>query len=273
MSPVLALVAGQGRLPEILAETLRAEGREVVYCAYHDAAVGAVAPDITFRLETLGGLLKQLRKLGATEVCFAGGLRRPRLDPKAVDLATMPLVPRFLSALGKGDDGALRVVLELFESRGMKVRAAHEILPTLLPEAGVPTRVQPETADRADAARAEEIVAALGTADVGQGCVVARRQALAIEAMPGTDWMLASLAGRRDGLPEGGVLYKAPKLRQDRRVDLPAIGPATIRAAAGAGLRGVVIAAGGVMVLDLVATLEAADAAGIFLWVRREGEG
>lgn len=270
--PPLALIAGQGRLPEVLAERLRAEGREVIYCAYHDAPPGAVAPDLTFRLETMGSLLKALGKRGATEACFAGGIRRPKLDPRALDLATVPLLGRFVSALGKGDDGALRVVLGLFEERGMAVRAAHEILPDLLPPAGVLGRLAPDEDARADTARAAEIVSALGRADVGQGCVVARRQALAIEAMPGTDWMLATLRYRPEGLPAGGVLYKAPKPVQDRRVDLPTIGPDTIRAAQAAGLTGVALAEGGVMILDRPATIRAADEAGLFLWVRPTGE-
>ncbi len=265
---MLALIAGQGRLPELLAETAHQQGRDIVYCAFHDAPAGAVTPDIVFRMETLGTLLRKLRARKVTEVCLVGGIHRPKFDPFKLDLASLRLVPRFLSALGKGDDGALRAVLGLFEENGMTVRGAHEILPSLVPGAGVLSRVQPGKADRADAARGAEIVAAMGQADVGQACVVARRQALAIEAMPGTDWMLASLRDRAEGLPEGGLLYKAPKPGQDRRVDLPAIGPATIRGAAAAGLRGVVIEAGGVMILDRDDTVAAADAARLFLWVR-----
>ena len=69
-------------------------------------------------------------------------------------------------------------------------------------------------------------------------------------------------------IPSGGVLAKAPKPGQDRRVDLPAIGPGTVDRAAAAGLEGIVIATGGVMVLDLAETIARADAAGLFLWVR-----
>ncbi|PRY26652.1 hypothetical protein CLV78_101753 [Aliiruegeria haliotis] len=270
---MLALIAGQGRLPQLVAETVRAEGREVIYCAYHDAPPGALEPDLVFRLETLGGLLRKLQKRGASEVCFAGGIRRPKLEPSKLDLATAPLVPKFLSALGKGDDGALRVVLELFESRGMAVRAAHEIIPGLLPAEGVLGQVQPSDDDRQDAARAADIVRTLGALDVGQGCVVSRRQALAIEAMPGTDWMLSTLAANREGLPDGGVLLKGPKPNQDRRVDLPAIGPDTMRAAARAGLRGVAIVAGSVMVLDRDEATAEADRLGLFLWARAEETG
>ncbi len=151
----------------------------------------------------------------------------------------------------------------------------------------------------------------MGAADIGQALVVAQGQVIAVEAQPGTDWMLASLLarggerlptgglfddpfgvaadvfggpavmprrGRDPALPPGGVLYKAPKPGQDLRADLPAIGPETVRGAAAAELEGIVIEAGGVMLLDRAATVAAADreatvaaadAAGLFLWVRR----
>jgi DUF1009 family protein len=167
----------------------------------------------------------------------------------------------------------------------------------------------------ADADRGLAVIAAMGAADVGQACVVRAGQVMAVEAAPGTDWMLASLSpapvAARPGDPltwaadaagevidtwadwlsgpdaprpaapvppapvppaqaiaAGGVLVKAPKPAQDRRADLPAIGPGTVAGAARAGLAGIVVAAGGVMVLDLPATVAACDRAGLFLWVR-----
>jgi len=102
--------------------------------------------------------------------------------------------------------------------------------------------------------------------DIGQACVVQSHQALAIEGIYGTDWMLRSLTTRPDD--GGGVLFKAPKPGQDRRVDLPAIGPDTIVAACAAGLSGVVIEAGGVMVLDQSGVLAECDRLGLFLWLR-----
>jgi hypothetical protein len=308
---VLALFAGRGGLPEVLLAALEAEGHSVmVLSPWSTREELGGRPARPARLETLGSLLAELRDRGIAEVCFAGGVARPALDPGAIDAATLPLVPRLREALGRGDDGALRVLVEIFEEAGLAVRAAQELVPDLLPPAGVLTRAAPEAADRADAARGAEAVAALGAADLGQACVVAGRVVLALEAAPGTDWMLRSLtepappetvrseslglfdpfdlAGsaadwltgpgaprrRRDpALPPGGLLFKAPKPGQDRRADLPAIGPSTVRGAAEAGLRGIVIEAGGVLVLDRAETVRAADAAGLFLWVRPHGEG
>ena len=63
-----------------------------------------------------------------------------------------------------------------------------------------------------------------------------------------------------------GVFVKRPKPGQDRRVDLPAVGPATVMRVAEAGLSGMELAAGGVLILGAEAVMEAADAAGVAIW-------
>lgn len=264
---MLVLVAGQGALPGYLADILEHAGTRFLLAGLEGFEMdgGAMRPVRRFRIETLGSFLAEMATLGATEVCFAGSIQRPPLDPALVDAATLPMVPRMMAALAEGDDAALRIVLEFFEDAGLVIRGAHEIAPDLLPQAGVLTTAQPQTQDDQDAGRGADIVAAMGAADIGQSCVVRKRQALAVEATPGTDWMLASIA---DLGPGGGILYKGPKPGQDRRIDLPLIGPETVAGAARARLAGIVVEAGGVMVLDKPATVAVADKAGLFVWVR-----
>ena len=260
---MLALIAGSGRLPAYLAETLP----ERPYVAGLEGFVPEnLAPDTVFRIETLGTLLGALSGMGVTQVCFAGGIRRPPLDAARIDAATAPLVPRMMAALQQGDDAALRTVIAFFEEAGMRVVGAHEIAPELLPDPGSMSDLGPTRDDDDAVRRGVETVAALGRLDIGQSCVVRLGQVLAVEATPGTDWMLESLT-RYDAA--GGLFYKAPKPDQDRRVDLPTIGPETVQRAARIGLRGLVIEAGGVMVIDADAARAAADAAGMFIWVRR----
>jgi DUF1009 family protein len=169
-------------------------------------------------------------------------------------------------AIAAGDDGALRAVMGIFENAGITVRAAHEIAPDLLMEAGVPTKIQPGEIDKADAMRGADILAAMAAADIGQACAVRAGQAIAVESIFGTDYMLGTLARRPDG--QGGLLFKAPKPGQDRRADLPTIGPATVEAVAKAGLSGLVLEAGGVIVLSREEVIAACDKHGLFLWLR-----
>lgn len=260
---MLALIAGGGALPEAI---VAAQDSAVVICALEGNHPPRLPVDLAFRIETLGSLLATLKARGVTRICMAGAIRRPKIDPGAIDAATLPLVPALTAAAQAGDDGALRALMQVFETAGFEVVAAHQAAPRLLLEPGVPTAAQPDEAHRADADRGAQIVAAMAAVDIGQACAVLNRQALAVEGIFGTDWMLAGLAERPDD--RGGLLFKAPKPGQDRRADLPTIGPETVRGAADAGLDGIVIEAGGVIVLDQPGVIAACDRLGMFLWAR-----
>jgi DUF1009 family protein len=260
---MLALIAGRGSLPVAIAG---AQEQPALICALEDNGPERLDVDLWFRIETLGSLIAALKERGVTRVCLAGGIRRPQVDPAGFDAATLPLIPVLMGALQSGDDGALRAVLSVFEAAGLAVIPAQEAAPGLLLGAGSPTIAQPTEAHQRDARRGAEIVAAMGAADIGQACAVLNGQALAVESVFGTDWMLACLFDRPD--EGGGILYKAPKPDQDRRADLPAIGPDTVRGAADAGLDGLVIEAGGVILLDPEAVIAACDRLGLFLWSR-----
>ena len=267
MNGRLALIAGRGRLPALLAQAVPG----ALVCEMEGFASDAPGERLHWRVERLGTLISGLRERGVGTVCLCGALHRPKLDLAAVDGATMPLLGRITAALPRGDDATLRAAVALFEEAGLAVVAPHELRPDLLPPAGVLEGEVTER-DRRDAERAAAILAALAGADLGQGCVVAQGQCLAVEALPGTDHMLGVVAGlghRRPDPERGrGLVMKAPKQGQDRRVDLPAIGPETVRAAAAAELGGLVMEADGVLVLDVEATRKAARDAELFLWVR-----
>ena len=261
---MLALIAGQGKLPAVLVDNLR----DLPYIAALEGNLPQfLTPDRVFRIERLGTLLEEFRALGVTEVCFAGAIQRPELDPSKIDAATQPLVPRLMAALQKGDDGALREVLAIFTDAGIAIRSPDEFAASLLPLKGIYTSLRIEPQHERDAERAAEVLRHMGPLDVGQSCVVHKGQVLAIEGRFGTDWMLASLRHRPDG--RGGIFYKAPKPGQDRRIDLPVVGVDTIVGAKKAGLDGVVVEEDGVMVMDLAAVERAADKLRLFFWVRR----
>lgn len=261
---MIALIGGTGALPPALAAALQAADRPFLLCEMAGFPFDDMAdlPRHTFRVEQIGTLLADLRAKGVTEVCLAGAIRRPAFDPAAIDAATAPILARLAPAMAQGDDALLRAVVGVFEGAGFIVRGAHDLAPALLPKAGVLGQVQlmPE----GDATRAAAVHDALAASDVGQALVVRRGQVLAIEASFGTDFMLDTMEGRAGG----ALFYKAPKAGQDLRIDLPVVGPDTVARAAKAGIACIAIAAGGVMILDQIATIAAADAAGISLWVR-----
>ncbi len=271
----IAIVAGSGALPRMLADECRRAGTP-----YHVVVLEGVDldwvcdhPVIPAVFEKPGKLFAALRRAGVVRVVFAGGIRRPELRPLRFDLKAIRIAPMIFRAMRAGDDAALRIVSEIFEAEGLRIVAAQELLSGLVARAGVLGRHRPGEDDRTDAARAAEIVAALGRVDVGQAAVVAQGICLGVESIQGTDAMLsfvADTAGAFRPDPEGarGVLWKAPKPGQDWRTDLPAIGPETMDHAAAAGLAGVAVQAGGVLLLGEAETIARADRLGLFLWAR-----
>ncbi len=278
----VGLVAGRGALPRQLAEAAVRAGREVTVASFAPLDWQEDAPPgikfLRARFERLGALFGALRDRGVADLFLAGALERPALDPTAFDAAFQRHAPRLLAAMRGGDDGLLRAVVAMIETEGFRVRGPWELAPALLPASGVLTKAVPGAADKTDAARAAFIQATVGAADIGQACVVAGGLCLGVETIEGTDALLERLRSdpvlraRRPEAPRG-LLYKAPKPGQELRVDMPVIGPETVKRAARAGLGGIVIAAGGVLLLEAEATVAAADDAGLFLWVRAGSAG
>ena len=260
----IALIAGAGALPRELAAAMDAP----LVCAPVGAMPDGLPVDIAFSFERLVPFLRLLADRGVQQVALAGAMHRPRLDPAQFDRDTASLVPDLLAALEGGDDSALRWIIALIEDFGLSVRGVADLAPSLLATEGVLSARPPTAREHADSRRGVGILDALSSVDVGQGCVVASGLCLGIEALFGTDAMLSDVARHRPQRdPQtGGVFVKRAKAGQDGRADLPTIGPATIAAARLAGLTGIALQAGKVIVLDRTGTLAAADSAGLSVW-------
>jgi UDP-2,3-diacylglucosamine hydrolase len=269
--PTLAIIAGSGALPGMLSRALLAAGRPHLCCRPHGVAVELEDAE-EFYFERSISFFRSLEKRGIRQVVMVGKMNRPRsLNPLRFEGSTLLAAPRILASLRKGDDASLRALVEIIEELGLEVVGVEDVAPNLLPEPGLYASRVPSEDDRSDVERAAYIVEAISTVDVGQGAVVAGGLCLATEALPGTDAMLDWVAATREKPPAGtrlGVLYKAPKLQQDRRIDLPAIGPTTVAKAAAAGLAGIAWEARGALLLDAEQTMADADRLGLFLWAR-----
>jgi DUF1009 family protein len=269
----LILIAGAGRLPELVAESLRRTHRpfRVIALRGFTGRTLRASADATVDLLDLAATLKLLRRWGPALVVPAGGVSRP--SPAAILNAGAALRNReaLRAIAGGGDDRLLRAALALVEEEGHRVLGVHEAAPDLLcPEGAIGRRV-PDAEASVSIRTGRAVLSALSPYDLGQATVVAGDRVLAVEGPEGTDRMLARARalGRRPlgfGRPlPATVLVKAPKAGQDLRVDLPAVGPRTIRNAARAGCVGLALEAGGTLVIDREATAAEADRLGLFV--------
>ncbi|MDE2574831.1 MAG: UDP-2,3-diacylglucosamine diphosphatase LpxI [Rhodospirillales bacterium] len=265
--PALGILAGGGALPGRVAAAARAAGRPVFLVGlegHADAAVLAPFPHEILRIGAAGRILEALRRHHVKDLVMVGPVRRPAILSLRPDGEGARILARIGRAAFAGDDGLLAAIVRVLGEEGFHVIGAHEILTEALGPRGLLTRAAPDAQAVADIARAVAVTRALGAVDVGQGCVVQQGLVLCVEAIEGTDAMLARAAVlRRPGA--GGVLVKLVKPGQDRRADLPTIGPGTVAAAAAAGLRGIAFEAGGTLLAEREASITAADAAGVFL--------
>jgi UDP-2,3-diacylglucosamine hydrolase len=261
----IGILAGGGRLPLMIAESVAARGDAVHIVAIKGEADPEIVrfPHTWVNWGEIGRMVSTLRS-EAGELVIAGGVRRPDLWKVRPDSGFFTHLPQLFALLAGGDDAVLSRVVRFFEQKGLRVRGAHEVAPDLLAAAGRLGAVALSDQGHVDARIGFSVRRVLGRLDAGQAVVVSDGKVLAIEGAEGTDAMLgrvALLAGRDSAAARRGVLAKGPKPGQELRIDMPAIGPNTVASAAAAGLAGIVVEAGSVLILDREQALRAADQA------------
>ncbi|GAB5388555.1 MAG: UDP-2,3-diacylglucosamine diphosphatase LpxI [Alphaproteobacteria bacterium] len=261
------MISGDGRLPVMLVEASRERGDpvHVVQLKGHGdpARFGPDVDVAEIRLGAARKILKQVEAHGSDRLVMAGHVRRPSLSEIRPDTLGLKLMGR-IAGKALGDDGLLRIVETFIEEMGFKLIGPDEVLSSLLAPEGVITDQQPDEVAETDITRGIEVVTALGQVDVGQGAVIQQGIAIAVEAIEGTDAMLTRAATlQREG--PGGVLVKLSKPGQTRRLDLPTIGPDTVKVAAKAGLRGIAVEAGNALIVDRAEMVRLADEKGVFI--------
>lgn len=267
----LAIICGGGSLPFAVADAARRRGRNVVLFAlrgWADPDRIKSYPHHWVGLARFGQISRIACREGCQDVVFVGSLVRPSLWDIRPDLMALRFMPRIIRMLRGGDDHVMSNLLTIVEERGFRPVGAHEIAPEILAPEGAIGGFRPTEQNQADIARGLALLHALGRFDVGQATVVAGGHVLAVEAAEGTDEMLAHVAelrGKGRIRSIGGVLVKAPKAEQDRRIDLPTIGPRTISGAAKAALDGIAVVAGEAIIAEPDSLARAADRERIFI--------
>jgi UDP-2,3-diacylglucosamine hydrolase len=266
MAGRLGILAGAGDLPRRIIEACRAAERDFFVLAFKgeaDPAMLADVPHATIRLGAAGEGFRLLHEAGVEDLVLAGGIRRPSVLSLRPDWRAAKFFAR-IGYRALGDNGLLAAVIEEIEGEGFKVVGVDSILAGDLAPRGIFGRIAPDAQAEADIAHGLVIARTLGALDIGQSVVVQQGLVLGVEAIEGTDALLARCRDLgREG--PGGVLIKIAKPGQERRADLPTIGVRTVQACRAAGLRGIAVAAGSTIVIDRAGIVAAADAAALFV--------
>ncbi len=263
----LGIIAGGGSAPRFLIDACRKLGRGFfVVClkGQADENLGEGLPHEWLPLGAGSKLKALIEQHGIKELVMIGRVRRPSLLEIKPDMLALKILTKIgINALG--DDALLRSIGKAMEEEaGVRVIGVQDVFTDLLTPAGTLGRIAPDEDAKKDIARGVTVARKLGELDIGQSVIVQQGMVLGVEAIEGTDALIARSAGlKREGA--GGVLAKIAKPQQDNRYDLPTVGPDTVIAAAKAGLRGIVLEAGRSLLIERERTIALADEAGIFI--------
>ena len=266
MARKLAVLAGSGPLPAQVVAAASATGAEVFVLAFHGETDPGLVQGLEHHWLPLGAVGRAIDVLHAAQVqdvVLIGAMRRPALAKLGLDRRGLQLLTR-VGLRRLGDNQLLSLIVEELEAEGFRVIGADVLIGQALAPEGPLTALQPDPAALRDIALGVQVVARLGDLDIGQAAVVQQGLVLGVEAVEGTDALLARCAALQRPGP-GAVLVKLKKPGQERRADLPTIGPDTIQVAAEANIAGIAVHAGHSLIIARDQVTAAADRAGLFV--------
>ncbi len=257
----IGLVAGWGRFPIVVAETLQRDGHDV-YClgikGHADQALKEICTDFRpIGVAKLGAQIRYFRRQGVTQATMAGKIFKHKLlyqpffwlshfpDWRFVRTA----YPYFITKTkDRKDDTMLTEFANAFADDGITFAPATDFAPELLVKKGPLTRRRASRDELKDIEFGWTIAKELGRLDVGQSVIVKDRAVLAVEAIEGTDECI-----RRAGqlCSQGGfTVIKVAKPQQDMRFDVPTIGVGTLETLVQSGGRVLAIEADKTIIID-----------------------
>lgn len=261
----LGLLAGNGRFPFLVLEAARSLGHETTIVAVKEeadpdleavAAAGAV-PIHRVSLGHLGTCLQILQQAGVTHAVMAGQVKHTKIFGVVPDLTFMGVLMKLTS---RNTDALIGAVADAMRERGIELIDSTALLTPLLAEAGVMTARRPSEAETASLTFGYRMADTIAGLDIGQTIAVKHSAVVAVEAMEGTDAVIARAA---DLAGAGVLIVKVAKPRQDMRFDVPVVGIPTIQAMARVGASVLSLDAGKALMFDKAKMIAAADEAGI----------
>jgi DUF1009 family protein len=262
----IGLIAGNGRFPFLVLDAARRFGHDVTVVAIKDeawpdlesAAAERHAPFHWVSLGHLGRCIAILKDDNISQAVMAGQVKHVKIFSGIVPDMTLLSVLMRLKA--KNTDALIAAVADVMKEKGIDLLDSTAFLQPLLARGGLLTRRAPSEGERAWLEFGYRMADAIAELDIGQTIVVKDHAVVAVEAMEGTDEVIAR-AGRLAGT--GTIVIKVAKPKQDMRFDVPVVGVPTIAAMREAGAAVLSLDAGKALILDGDAFVQAADAAGI----------
>lgn len=265
-APTLALLAGGGKLPGVLAAAAVAKGWHIHVVTFagqpQPEGIEKAESRREFPLGQIGHILAHLKAHHVTHVALVGHINKPSLLSLKPDAMGLKILAR---AVIKHDDALLRSVTNFLESEGFTLTSVQQLVPELLAPTGLLTRTRPSAEELEDIALGRSVLAVVGDLDIGQAAILYNGAVLGVEGVEGTDALIARCADLRGEGAKGGLLIKRAKPTQTDVADLPFVGPTTLHVLAAHHYRGLAVQAGRTLLLAQSDVIDLANQHNIFI--------
>lgn len=271
---VLGLIAGEGRLPFLVAAGAKQAGLKVICVGLAESAQASLANevDVFYRVAIArpGAWIRKLRKHSVTRTIMVGRVSKGRLfTPWRIlrylpDWRALRVYYWRLRKKNKLTDSLLCALADELASGGIVLENSIMYCKEHLATAGVMTTTLLRPSAKGDIEFGWEIVKKLGELDIGQAIAVKEKEVIAVEAIEGTAEMIKR-AGRFCKA-KGWTLIKASKPQQDMRFDVPCIGPDTIKSLDENGGKCLAVEADKTIIIDKPETIKLANQLGITIF-------
>lgn len=261
----VALIAGQGLYPSLVAQAIRQAGIPLRLIAFDEETRPELINEFpesdrrTILVGQLGRMLRALDQFGAGYAYMAGQIAPRRLfrglhpDLKATRI--------LFSLKRRNAETIFGAIAAEIEQLGITLLDARSFLDHHLATPGVMTGGRfPVDRDYLD--HGVQVAREMARLDIGQSVVVRKGTVLAVEAFEGTDEMLR----RAGAFKTGQMLFvKTVKSHQDYRFDVPIFGLRTLETMREASVAAAALEAGKVIILDRPTVIAQAKSWGIHL--------
>lgn len=269
----LGVIAGRGELPAKLLHACDRSGIETFVVGFKNQTRDSIFENrqhMKTRIGAAGRIINTLKSHNVTDLVMIGGIHRPTLAELKPDMRTL----QFFAKIGMkalGDDGILKALRHELEQEGFVIRGVHEFVEDLLTNHGALGKYKPKKDDWRDLNRGIQAADNIGRLDIGQSVIVQQGIVLGVEGSEGTDNLIKRCKGyqKKGAKP---ILVKLCKPQQDNNLDLPTVGPDTIRHCAETGIRGIALQGKKSLLVDPQKVTEIADKHKIFVYGLNEDE-
>ena len=229
----LALIGGDNELPLLAYNSIKKKFKNFIYIdisKFNKKKLLNKKFVHHLKIFELEKCINLLSSNNITQICFLGTVNRPDFSKLKLDNVLSKYINSILAASKKGDGNILDVIVNIFEKEGYPSKSFIDIFPNeYLLDKGY---LRLSAYEIKDINKGISLLNTLSKYDNAQSCVISNGYILAIEAVEGTDKMLSRVNSIKRKISRNiteGALIKLPKTKQSLKVDLPTVGPNTLK--------------------------------------------